>query len=375
MAQRAEKCFAFELADDSTFLSNGYWDSLKSGLLSAETLLNDVKQMESAYLARNVREYELSKSISFAELDPYALIALRSTGKCLVQIPEAIFDMDHPGHYLRRNRSVAVSIPCIVGPYVSVSAKLSLVSNRYRKNNNLAGGTSPYAESPVGGDVRFTYNVGMIQSIATSTCVNDSGVFELSLRDERFLPFEGTGAVALWQLELPTVIRRFDYNTITDVILQLKYTARDGGSTLRSAVEAEQLKALTQIIVDASHTGLYQAFRLKQQFPNEWWTLLQTSAVTVTLGPQHLPYFTQNQGPKIQSVQWFAQVQGNPNSVVLSVNGADVTLNLSTTLTNMLVGTSPSNAVVLGTPFKIAWTDSSTLLDLTMLVSYTLEGP
>jgi hypothetical protein len=37
----------------------------------------------------------------------------------------------------------------------------------------------------------------------------------------------------VWQWELPWVIRRFDDNTITDVIFHLQYTAHDGGQKLR----------------------------------------------------------------------------------------------------------------------------------------------
>ncbi|MBK9227461.1 MAG: hypothetical protein IPL67_10515 [Ignavibacteria bacterium] len=36
-----------------------------------------------------------------------------------------------------------------------------------------------------------------------STGQNDSGVFELNFRDERYLPFENTGAISSWRLELP----------------------------------------------------------------------------------------------------------------------------------------------------------------------------
>jgi hypothetical protein len=35
-----------------------------------------------------------------------------------------------------------------------------------------------------------------MQSIATSHAQNDSGMFELNFRDERYLPFEGAGAIS-----------------------------------------------------------------------------------------------------------------------------------------------------------------------------------
>src|SRR5690606_35529344 len=75
-------------------------------------------------------------------------------------------------------------------------------------------------------------------SIATSTAQNDAGVFELSFRDERYMPFEGLGAISAWALSLPKAFRQFDYQTINDVILSISYTAEQDG-TLRDRVEAQ----------------------------------------------------------------------------------------------------------------------------------------
>ena len=50
---------------------------------------------------------------------------------------------------------------------------------------------------------RFLDDFGAVQSIATSHAQNDSGLFELNFRDERYLPFEGAGAVSEWRIELP----------------------------------------------------------------------------------------------------------------------------------------------------------------------------
>ena len=54
-------------------------------------------------------------------------------------------------------------------------------------------------------------------------------MFETNLRDDRFLPFELAGAISTWQIDLPKpteAFPAFDYNTISDVILQVRYTAR-----------------------------------------------------------------------------------------------------------------------------------------------------
>jgi hypothetical protein len=56
---------------DSNFISFGYWDNLKKGLLTGEQLYLDLKRMELAYMDQNQREYEISKNISLLLLTPW----------------------------------------------------------------------------------------------------------------------------------------------------------------------------------------------------------------------------------------------------------------------------------------------------------------
>jgi Tc toxin complex TcA C-terminal TcB-binding domain len=37
----------------------------------------------------------------------------------------------------------------------------------------------------------------------SSSGQNDTGLFEMNPRDERYLPFEGSGVISEWQLQLP----------------------------------------------------------------------------------------------------------------------------------------------------------------------------
>ena len=142
--------------------------------------------------------------------------------------------MDYPGQYFRRIKSVSLSIPCIVGPYITVACTLTMTRNSLRKNNNLTHGN--YVRDFVGDDGRFRDELATIQSIATSNAQNDSGVFELNFRDERYLPFEGAGAISTWHLKMNQDVkfRQFDHSTITDVIIHMNYTAREGGETLKA---------------------------------------------------------------------------------------------------------------------------------------------
>ena len=292
-AKKAERSYRFELGNDDSFIKYGYWDSMKKGLGSADHLIHDIKRMETSYLDNNKREYELTKHISLSMLDPLALIKLRATGVCDFDLPEVLYDMDHAGHYFRRIKSVSISLPCIAGPYTSVSAKLSLVNNRYRKNGNQDNAAATGYTEDADNDERFVYNIGAIQSIAASSSQNDSGVFELNFRDERYLPFEGTGAISSWRLELPTEIMQYDYNTIADVVMHVKYTAREGGSGLKTLAN-NSLKDRLQIIKQQlSAEGLHIAINMKHEMPNEWQMLKKSSAVKIKIDKTRLPYFVQ----------------------------------------------------------------------------------
>ena len=117
LAKRAEACFRFELGlSDSNYIQFGYWDSLKQGLLSGEKLYLDLKRLEVAYMDQNKREDEITRNISLVLLDPIALITLKETGQCLVNLPEAFLDMDYPGHYMRRVKTVSLTIPASPAP-------------------------------------------------------------------------------------------------------------------------------------------------------------------------------------------------------------------------------------------------------------------
>lgn len=285
IAKRAERTYRFELGlTDSNFIQFGYWDSLKKGLLAGEKLHYDLKRMEMAYLDQNRREYEITKHISLAMLDPVALVKLKETGECFVNLPEAIFDLDYPGHYMRRIKSVSLTIPCVTGPYTSVNCTLTLLKNSVRKVSTLLDGNYSRQDE----DPRFTDNIGAIQSIATSSAQNDSGIFELNFRDERYLPFEGAGEISEWRLELPKEFKQFDYDTISDVILHLRYTAREGGGLLKEQA-IEELKTMLEeatLQLAENRKGLFRLFSAKHEFPSNWHKFLHPSNVqdpTLTL--------------------------------------------------------------------------------------------
>ena len=128
----------------------------------------------------------------------------------------------------------------------------------------------------------------------TSSGNNDSGMFETNLRDERFLPFEGAGAISTWKLDLPADYRTFDYATISDVILHIRYTARQG-------VEPGKVKtALDNLFKEATQSNLALLFSLRHDFPTEWSAFANGPGdFTATIRKEHFPYFSQGKTIKI----------------------------------------------------------------------------
>jgi len=278
VAKQAERAYQFERGlTASTFIRFGQWDSRKRGLLAGEQLYLDLKQLEKDYLAENRREYEITKHVSLVLHDPMALIALKTTGQCAVRLPEALFDADYPGHYMRRIKSVSLTIPAVVGPYTSVNCTLTLLSNKTRVKTTTA---PTYAEQIDGPDPddRFVVNFAAVQSVTTSHAQNDSGMFELNFRDERYLPFEGAGAISEWRIEMPPDCNAFDFNTITDVVLRISYTARDGGIGLQNAARAELQLGTPPRADDRSRGPFHRMFSLKHEFATEWFRFLQMPA-------------------------------------------------------------------------------------------------
>jgi Tc toxin complex TcA C-terminal TcB-binding domain len=318
-ARKAERTMKQELMrpelDSQNFVKFNYWDGGRKGLLSGEALYLDVKRMEMAYLDNNKRELELTRHVSLRQLDPLALLTLKSTGTCTVTIPEWLYDRDCPGHYMRRIKTVAISIPSVVGPYTSVNCTLSLLKSTLRKSP-VAG--DDYARQGSDDDRFVDYVAG--QSVVTSTASNDSGLFETNLRDERFLPFEGAGAEGTWKLELPQDYRAFDYATISDVILHIRYTARRG-------VDPSKVKAaLAHLFEPASQSILSLLFNLRHDFSTEWAAFLNGADFASRIRKDHFPYFTQEKEITIRGIDVYGPNDSKHHSV-----GDEAAWNVATT--------------------------------------------
>jgi hypothetical protein len=162
-----------------------------------------------------------------------------------------------------------------------------------------------------------------VQTVVTSGGQNDSGLFELSLRDDRYLPFEGAGAISSWHLDLDPDTNAFDFDTIADVILHVRYTARDGGEDLRTAAKAA-----------AVSPGGARLFSAETDFPSAWYQFLHPadpagpSQLQLDLSQARFPYQLRDKAITISQIDVFLKLNdhltlpGGTLAVTLSMPGS-----------------------------------------------------
>ncbi|MCG8374867.1 MAG: hypothetical protein MI702_00115, partial [Chlorobiales bacterium] len=231
LATQAQNSWMYEkgLLDGSvSFIQNGQWDNLHQGLLAGQSLQLDIERMEAAYMKQDERRLEIKKTIALSTLNTgkngeTLIDALNANGSCGIILTEEMFNKDYPNHYCRQIKSVSISIPAVLGPYENIHATLTQTSNSIQ----LEAAPSKKMKT----DVRAN------QKIAISGGLNDTGMFQLNFNDERYLPFEGTGAISNWELSIPIKSNpglqvdpkaKSPKLNLTEVILEIRYTALDG---------------------------------------------------------------------------------------------------------------------------------------------------
>ncbi len=312
IARLAEQAYRYERDDNTIFLDGNYFEASRGGLLSGEKLMMSLQTMERRYLETNYRKNEIDQAFSLTQIDPNALLLLKQTGSCEFSVPEVFFDLFYPGQYRRKIQSVRLTIPSITGPYTNVSANLSLQSSRVRMEPKLS--TSELKEVPKS---RTT-------TIATSTAQNDAGVFQLNFRDDRYMPFEGAGAISSWKLSLPKNFRQFDYSTINDVIIHISYVA-EYDELFRDKVEEQNDSIEGTLLNVLKNNSLSRTFSFRQEFSNDFHRLTNqvvNSPITVKIQSKHFPFFMNGKNLKVNKAKLI--VVTPPNQTVA---GLDISLN------------------------------------------------
>lgn len=226
----AEAGWQYEIADfDTRFIQPGAWHTTYRGLGAGELLKMNLLKMHAEYLRRHERELEIRKTVSLRQLKRHTptstlnkewpqIHADLKKGTYEFELTQQLFEDDYKDqqHYLRRIKTISVSLPALVGPYENVRATLTQTASKVFLSPGDRGKT--------------LQSLRANQQIALSTGIDDNGLFTLNFNDDRYLPFEHTGAISTWQLTFPTPEAQKDLlDSLTDVIVHVSYTARVGG--------------------------------------------------------------------------------------------------------------------------------------------------
>lgn len=382
-AKKAEACYNHELGRSETFVQPIYWDSNRRGLLAAELLAADLDRMDASYLENDRRELELTKAISLLRLDPVALLCLQQDGETYVEIPEALFDLDCPGHYFRRLVSVSVTVACVGGTTSPINLELMLTNAGIRKQPTTAASG-------------LDETTGLTESIVSSTAQDDSGLFQFDLRDPRYLPFERQGAISRWRLRLTAAVPSFDWTTIADVILRLRYTALDGGDAFRETVVHnlyDQLSAIPGGFGTGSsgtESGVIATVVGTRDTPDELFegTSAELSgtypfAMTVDVSLDQLPYLARAGTVTLTKITVLAQGAEVGDAVRVTLDGTVLTLGDPDLEAHGVCGLpSATTSTVLTTdvdataiPLKVELgTTAADVEDIAILLHYTLSA-
>lgn len=234
-----QSCLQWTLANTENYLTADPWDPAHRGLMAGNSLNLALDRMEFAYSQKDILRQEVTKEILLSQIDPMQVVRLRAEGVMDFELSEALFDFDFPSQYCRRIKTLEVSLlPLDEDDAVEeVHAIISQTGNKILRLPTPAGlqymldGTGDPGDA-VWQDWRANQTVSL-----SRRALADGAFIEYFGDGEKLQRFEGTGAVSRWRYQLPKPTNQFDFSTIEDVVLTLRYTALDGGAGHKQQVE------------------------------------------------------------------------------------------------------------------------------------------
>jgi hypothetical protein len=316
MAKLAENQLAFERQETPVALiQSDYWiapengganlssdekSSDRRGLTGSARLLKDIYQLDQHAFETDRRKLQLSKTLSIARLDPLAFHRFRETGTIIFDTPMAMFDRDFPGHYLRLVKRVRTSVLALIPSIEGIKATLTSLG---------------ISRVVIGGDV---FQEVVVQrdpeSVALTSPLNATGLFELQEDPDKLFPFEAMGVDTRWEFSLPKASNPFDFRTIFDVLLTIEYTALNSYDYRQQVIERLD-----------RNVSADRPYSLRQQFPDQWYTLhnprSSSDRVTVTFSTRREDY-----PPNIDTIEiqhttlYFATKTGEPFTTEITLH-------------------------------------------------------
>ncbi len=259
VARLAQAQLAFERQEPLTAIVAGdYWrvgggtaggqQPDRGGMTGSVRLLADLVRLDQHAFETDRRKLHLSQTFALSELAADELQRFRDTGRLTVATTQELFDRSFPGHYLRLVKKVKVTVVALVPALRGLRATLSASGV-----SRAVVARGPFDTVTLRRDP---------ESIAFTSPLGATGLFDLEPEGAMLLPFEGMGVDAVWQLELPKAANPFDYRGIADVLLSVDYTALDSPSYRQTVIRS----------LDRSFSA-DRTFSLRNDVPDAWFQL------------------------------------------------------------------------------------------------------
>lgn len=250
-----EAAWRYEIGDyrRDSFIDTSAWRDNYKGMLVGESLLVNLQQMENEYLARNERRLTIKKSFSLKKQDAEQWASLFKTdAKRTTSLTHTFefkaddFDKSYPGQYLRQLKYVSITLVLKAdkkAEELCAILKQTGSTTLLEPDKDAARSFYPGKESDktikdarenprlVLRNPRENQQIALSSTVAEDGLGYDAGtwVYELMFHDGRYLPFEGTGAISQWTLELlgdEDLLK--DLSIIEDIRFNMVYTAKAG---------------------------------------------------------------------------------------------------------------------------------------------------
>jgi Tc toxin complex TcA C-terminal TcB-binding domain/Concanavalin A-like lectin/glucanases superfamily len=230
----------------------------RRGITGSALLLKDITALDQYAFDTERRLLNLSQTFSLSLLFPLEFEEFRQTGLLSFATTLRMFDEGFPGHYLRMIKRVRLSVAALIPPNQGIRATLSTSGLSRVVTGDPSFPTLVIRQEP--------------QSVALTSPIAATGVFELDMQSELLNPFEDMGVDTNWYFELPPAGNPFSYDTLFDVLISVEYTAL-------SSIELRD-RVVKQLPAELSGD---RAFSVRRDLADVWYDLANNSGSTVTI--------------------------------------------------------------------------------------------
>jgi hypothetical protein len=334
IAKLMERAYNFE-NDDAAKIIRSEYPGVQGAdnLFGADFLMRDIESFTYRFIAnQRAKQSQIKDVISLANQYPFDFYRFQQTGRMTFETSLHDADLRHPGFYEQRLAGVELEVIGLMPPE-GIHGALR------------AGGISRY-RTVDGGERTRLHTVDTL-ALSEFTARNDGLVFRIDPRIHGL--FEGHGIATTWDLDLPHRSNNLDYRLITDVRLVLYYGAYYD-ATLHDTILAAAPKPGEMIHV--------RSLLLRFDFPDVWYTLLDTGEATFSVGPDYFPRNETNFRTQQLALALIGADGVSPANVAITVTPPGKSAATLSTDAGGQLAAAPGNALAaqLGGPVLGDWT-------------------